>query len=83
LASGLIPYSEDQSINIDYCGESQGCLIVPQNCNHGTKCDYALSWQVLDEQTAKFHIIARAQGFVGVGFSTDEKRVSRLSVELL
>ncbi|CAF4389688.1 unnamed protein product, partial [Rotaria sordida] len=28
LAPGIIPYSEDQSINIDYCGESQCCLIV-------------------------------------------------------
>ncbi|CAF3371041.1 unnamed protein product [Rotaria socialis] len=70
----FIPYSEDQSVNIDYCGESQGCLIVPQNCNNQAKCDYALSWQVLDEQTAKFHIVARASGFVGVGFSNDEKR---------
>lgn len=75
LASGIIPYSADQSINIDYCGESQGCLIVPQQCNNDAKCDYALSWQVIDDDTAKFHMVARAKGFTGVGFSTDERRV--------
>jgi len=75
VASGVIPYAIDQSINIDYCGESQGCLIVPQQCNNDAKCEYTLSWQVLSEDTARFHIIARAQGFVGVGFSNDEKRV--------
>ncbi len=75
LASGIIPYANDQSINIDYCGESQGCLIVPQQCNNDAKCEYALSWQGLDDQNVKFHLIARAQGFAGVGFSTDEKRV--------
>jgi hypothetical protein len=74
VASGVIPYAIDQSINIDYCGESQGCLIVPQQCNNDAKCEYTLSWQVLNEDTARFHIIARAQGFVGVGFSNDEKR---------
>ncbi|CAF1353048.1 unnamed protein product [Rotaria sp. Silwood1] len=74
LAFGINPYSEDQSINIDYCGESQGCLIVPQHCNNNAKCEYALSWQVLDEDTVKFHIVARANGFAGVGFSNDEKR---------
>ncbi|CAF3555241.1 unnamed protein product [Rotaria socialis] len=73
LSSEIIPY-HDQSINIDYCGESQGCLIVPQQCNNDAKCDYALSWQAIDAETAKFHIVARAQGFVGVGFSNDEKR---------
>jgi hypothetical protein len=76
LAPGLIPYSDGHSVNIDYCGESQGCLIVPQNCMSGDKCDYALSWQVLDENSVKFHIVARAHGFVGVGFSKDEKRVN-------
>ena len=79
MAPGFIPYQEDQSVNIDYCGESQGCLIVPQNCNNQAKCEYALSWQVLDEETAKFHIVARASGFVGVGFSNDEKRVCGIS----
>ena len=76
MAPGVIPYASDQTINIDYCGESQGCLIVPQHCNNDAKCEYALSWQTLDEDTAKFQIIARAHGFVGVGFSNDEKRVS-------
>lgn len=76
LASGLIPYGSDQSINIDYCGESQGCLIVPQQCNNDAKCEYALSWQGLDDQAVKFHLIARAQGFAGVGFSNDERRVT-------
>jgi hypothetical protein len=75
LASGAIPYTSDQSTNIDLCGESQGCLIVPQHCNNDAKCEYALSWQVLSDDTAKFHIVARAQGFAGVGFSNDEKRV--------
>lgn len=62
-------------MSVDYCGESQGCLIVPQQCNNDAKCEYALSWRVLDEQNVKFHIVARAHGFVGVGFSNDEKRV--------
>ena len=75
LSSGVIPYAADQSINIDYCGESQGCLIVPHQCNNDAKCEYTLSWQVIDNDTAQFHIIARAQGFVGVGLSNDEKRV--------
>ena len=75
MASGIIPYAADRSINIDYCGESQGCLIVPQQCNNDAKCEYALSWQVIDNDTAQFHIIGRAQGFVGVGFSNDDKRV--------
>ncbi|CAF1094588.1 unnamed protein product [Adineta steineri] len=73
LASGVVPYL-DRSINIDYCGESQGCLIVPQQCNNDAKCEYTLSWQVPNEDSARFHIVARAQGFVGVGFSNDEKR---------
>jgi hypothetical protein len=76
LASGIIPYADDQSINVEYCGESQGCLIVPQHCNNDARCEYTLAWQVLDDETVKFHIVARAQGFVGVGFSNDEKRVS-------
>ncbi len=75
LSSGIIPYAADQSINIDYCGESQGCLIVPQHCNNDAKCEYTLSWQGVDSETVKFHLVARAQGFVGVGFSNDEKRV--------
>jgi hypothetical protein len=75
LSLGIASYSSDQSINIDYCGESQGCLIVPQHCNNDAKCDYTLSWQGIDEDTVKFHLIARAQGFVGVGFSNDDKRV--------
>jgi hypothetical protein len=29
----------------------------------------------LDENTVKFNLIARVQGFTGVGFSNDEKRV--------
>jgi hypothetical protein len=70
----------DQSVNIDSCGESQGCLIVPQQCNNNAKCEYALSWQGLDENRARFHIIARAYGLVGVGFSNDEKRVSQISI---
>ena len=65
----------DQSVNIDACGEAQGCLIVPQHCNNNAKCEYALSWEGIDENRARFHIIARAHGFVGVGFSVDEKRV--------
>ncbi|CAF1083425.1 unnamed protein product [Adineta steineri] len=73
VASGLIP-SNYQSVNIDFCGESQGCLVVPQYCNNNSSCEYALSWQVIDENTARFHIVARAHGFVGVGFSNDEKR---------
>jgi hypothetical protein len=76
FATGLAPYSPDDTINIDFCGESQGCLIVPQNCNNEAKCDYALSWQGLDENSVRFHIVARANGFVGVGFSKDEKRVN-------
>ena len=71
----MIPYAADQSINIDSCGETQGCLIVPEQCNSDAKCEYTLSWQVLDDAKVKFHIIARAQGFVGIGFSADEKRV--------
>jgi len=67
----------DQSVNIESCGESQGCLIVPQQCNNNAKCEYALSWEVLNENTVKFRIIARAHGFVGVGFSNDEKRVNQ------
>ncbi|CAF0914470.1 unnamed protein product [Adineta ricciae] len=74
LASGLIAYNADQSINIDYCGESQGCLIVPQQCNNDAKCEYTLSWQVISEDKATFRIVARAQGFAGVGFSKDENR---------
>lgn len=75
LSSGLIPYSSDHSINTDYCGESQGCLIVPQHCNNDGKCDYTLAWQGTDEDTIKFNLIGRSQGFVGVGFSRDDKRV--------
>ncbi len=75
-ASGVIPYAEDQAVNLGFCGESQVCLIVPQHCNNNAKCEYALSWQVLDENTVRFHITARAHGFVGVGFSNDEKRVN-------
>ena len=67
----------DQSVNIDSCGDSQGCLVVPQHCNNNAKCEYALSWQGIDENKARFHIIGRAHGFVGVGFSNDEKRVNR------
>ncbi|CAF0897527.1 unnamed protein product [Rotaria sordida] len=74
LPPGTIPFSQDQSINIDQCGESQGCLVVPQQCNNAGKCEYTLSWQALDDERARFHIVARAQGFVGVGFSKDEKR---------
>ena len=77
LSAKDLLYSDDHSVNIDYCGESQGCLIVPQNCNNNAKCEYALTWQVLDENTARFHIVARASGFVGVGFSNDEKRVNQ------
>ncbi|UJR14214.1 hypothetical protein I4U23_001207 [Adineta vaga] len=72
IAPGIIP-SDDEAVNIDMCAESQGCLIVPQNCNN-PKCEYALSWRVTDNNTAKFHIVARAHGFIGVGFSADEKR---------
>lgn len=78
ISSKELLYSSDQSVNIDSCGEAQGCLIVPQNCNNNAKCEYALSWQVIDENTARFHIIARAHSFVGVGFSIDEKRVNRI-----
>lgn len=67
-------YADDHSLNVDYCGESQGCLIVPQQCNNNAKCEYILSWQGLDSERVKFNLIARAQGFAGVGFSTDEKR---------
>jgi len=69
-------YIDDHSLNVDYCGESQGCLIVPQQCNNNAKCEYILSWQGLDNERVKFNLIARAQGFAGVGFSTDEKRVN-------
>ncbi|CAF4729236.1 unnamed protein product [Rotaria sp. Silwood1] len=74
LPPGANPYSHDQSINIDHCGETQGCLIVPQQCHNSAKCEYVLSWQGLDENKAKFHIVARVQGFAGVGFSKDERR---------
>lgn len=75
MAPGSTPYSQDHSVNLDVCGETQGCLIVPQNCNNQVKCEYALSWQAKDEQTVDFNIVARAHGFIGVGFSNDEKRV--------
>lgn len=74
LASGMVPYADDQSVNLDFCGESQGCLIVPQHCNNNAKCEYVLSWNVLDAETVKFHLVAKAHGFAGVGFSSDEKR---------
>lgn len=81
LSSGILPYSSDHSINIDYCGETQGCLIVPQQCNNNGKCEYTLAWEGIDEDTAKFHLVGRAQGFVGVGFSNDEKRVIKMDKE--
>ena len=71
----MTPYSSDHSIDVNYCGESQGCLIVPEKCNINGKCDYILAWQGLDDQTVKFNLVARSQGFAGVGFSTDERRV--------
>lgn len=74
LSYGQHTDTNDISVDIDRCGESQGCLIVPQHCNNNAKCEYALSWEVLDPNRVRFHIIARAHGFVGVGFSTDEKR---------
>jgi len=74
LAYGQNADHEELSVDIDRCGESQGCLIVPQYCNNNAKCEYALSWEGLDANRVRFHIVARAHGFVGVGFSTDEKR---------
>lgn len=79
-APGIIPYSEEHPVNLGYCGESQGCLIVPQHCNNNGKCEYALSWQVLNENSVKFNIVARAHGFIGVGFSNDDKRVNLISL---
>ena len=71
----MVPYGSEHSINTDYCGESQGCLIVPEKCHHEGKCEYTLAWQGLDDQSVKFNLIARAQGFAGVGFSRDDRRV--------
>ena len=81
LALGQNPTSEELSVNINHCGESQGCLIVPEKCDNNAKCEYALSWEVLDVNTVRFHITARAHGFVGVGFSKDEKRVNIFDIE--
>lgn len=56
------------------CGKTKGCFLYPPDCSEND-CDFAVTFSVNNDGTYQFQMMGKSDGYVAMGFSTDEKMV--------
>ena len=62
------------AIDLSGCGKTKGCYRIPAKCATENKCDKLVTWADKGDRV-QFELSGIATGWVGLGFSKDEKMV--------